>query len=250
MVQRQELVAYIDELLDAGTYQDSCPNGLQVEGRREIGHLVTGVTASLMLLEQAVESGADAILVHHGLFWKGEAAAVVGMKQRRLKQLLCNDVNLLAWHLPLDAHPVYGNNARLAKLLGLRSEGGFGGSPAIGMVGRLSMPVNADAFAERITRQLGRTPFYIPAGPETITTIAWCSGAAQSWLDQAVELGVDAFLTGEVSEPTVHTARESGIHFFAAGHHATERYGVKALGEHLAQRFNLEHRFIDIDNPI
>ncbi len=250
MVQRQELVNYIDELLDSGSYQDSCPNGLQVEGRPEINRLITGVTASLALLEQAVERGADAILVHHGYFWKGEAPAIAGMKQRRLKILLSNDVNLLAWHLPLDAHPLYGNNARLAELLELQPEGGFGGNPAIGMVGRLKSPVNAETFAGRIAKRLSRTPFYIPAGPEPIVTIAWCSGAAQFYLNHAVDMGVDAFLTGEVSEPTVHTARECGIHFFAAGHHATERYGVRALGDHLAQRFDLEHSFIDIDNPI
>ncbi len=250
MVHRQELVSYIDELLDAEAYQDSCPNGLQVEGRAEIGRLVTGVTASLALLEQALERDADAILVHHGYFWKGEEPRIVGMKQRRLKQLLAADVSLLVWHLPLDAHPVYGNNAQLAKLLGLLPEGGFAGVPAIGMVGRLNTPMSAESFAECITERLHRAPFYIPAGPKTITTIAWCSGAAQSWLGQAADMGVDAYLTGEVSEPTVHIARESGIHFFAAGHHATERYGVKALGEHLAQRFDLEHFFIDIDNPV
>ncbi len=250
MVQRQELVGYIDELLDTGSYPDSCPNGLQVEGRSEINLLITGVTASLALLEQALDSGADAILVHHGYFWKGEESCVVGMKQRRLKALLAADTNLLAWHLPLDAHPVYGNNAQLATVLGLQPVSGFGGAPPVGMAGRLNTAMSADAFAGHIANQLRRTPFYVPAGPEEIITIAWCSGAAQSWFSHAVAMGVDAYLTGEVSEPTVHMARECGVHFFAAGHHATERYGVKALGEHLARRFDLDHRFIDIDNPI
>ncbi len=250
MVQRQELVDYVDDLLDADSFQDSCPNGLQVEGRLQINRLVTGVTASLALLEEALAFDADAILVHHGYFWKGEHPSVVGMKQRRLRRLLAADANLLAWHLPLDAHPVYGNNARLAAVLGFQSEDRFGGAPPLGMVGRLRRPMSGSALARHLASKLRRVPFHVPAGPETIITIAWCSGAAQSWIEQAVALGVDAYLTGEVSEPTVHIARECNIHFFAAGHHATERYGVKALGDHLAQRFALEHRFVDIDNPV
>ncbi len=251
MVRRNELVAYLDTLLASGSFRDSCPNGLQVEGRAQIHRLVTGVTANLALLREAQERNADAVLVHHGYFWKGEAPTVVGMKQRRLKQLLAADISLLAYHLPLDAHPVYGNNAQLARLLELCPDGGLEeGDTAIGMVGHLASPMSAAEFAGVVEERLQRAPFHVAAGPPLINTIAWCSGGAQSLIGCAVERGVDAYLTGEVSEPTVHIARECGIHFFAAGHHATERYGVQALGEHLAQRFGVEHHFVDIDNPV
>ncbi len=250
MATREELAGYLDELLDVSAFQDACPNGLQVEGCEEIRRLVTGVTANLALIEQAVEWEADAILVHHGYFWKGEGSVITGMKQRRLKRLLAANVNLLAYHLPLDAHPVYGNNAQLAKLLEFQLEGGFAGAPPVGMWGRLPKSLGAKQFLGVLESRLGRRPFSILAGPAEIHTVAWCSGAAQSYLMEAVQIGVDAFVTGEVSEPTVHVARECGIHFFAAGHHATERYGVRAVGEHLADRFKLEHRFIDIDSPV
>ncbi len=250
MVARTQLVDYLEELLDVRSFSDACPNGLQVEGADEIENLVSGVTANLALIERAEKQGADAILVHHGYFWKGENPVVVGMKQRRLKRLLAANINLLAYHLPLDAHPVYGNNAQLASLLGFRIMGSFAGSPPIGMWGRLPAPMEAQAFAMMLAERLNRPPFSILAGPAEIENVAWCSGAAHSYLEEAVRMGVDAFVTGEVSEPTVHTARECGIHFFAAGHHATERYGVKALGDHLASRFGLEHHFIDIDSPV
>ncbi len=250
MVARARLLSYLEELLEVRAFQDFCPNGLQVEGSEEIRSLVTGVTANLSLIEQAVAAGADAVLVHHGYFWKGEEPTIVGMKQRRLRRLLATDTNLLAYHLPLDAHPVYGNNVQLAEVLGFRPEGSFGGSPAIGMWGRLAEPMAAEPFSQQLAARLRRGPLSILAGPPEINTVAWCSGAAHSYLMEAVRMGVDAFITGEISEPTVHVARECGIHLFAAGHHATERYGVKALGEHLADRFGLEHRFIDVDSPV
>ncbi len=250
MITRDELTGYLHELLDVDGFQDGCPNGLQVEGTGEIRCLVSGVTANLPLIEAAVELGADALLVHHGYFWKGEEPVVVGMKQRRLKRLLVNDINLLAFHLPLDAHPVHGNNARLASLLEFLPEGTFGGSPAIGLWGRLPATMDVRRLSDWIAERLGRVPLVIPAGPSSIETVAWCSGAAQSCLVEAVQMGMDAFITGEVSEPAVHVAREYGIHLFAAGHHATERYGVMALGEHLAERFALQHHFIDIDSPL
>ncbi len=252
MVDLNALVAYTDDLLEVDQFSDYCPNGLQVQGRSTVRRLVSGVTASMALVEAAVEAGADAILVHHGYFWRGEDERVVGMKQRRLKRLLGEDISLLAYHLPLDAHPVYGNNARLAEVLGLAVAGRFGRGPgpAIGMHGSIERPEPAAGFAERLQRSLGRAALHVPGGTDDIQTVAWCTGAAQGYIEEAVELGVDAYVTGEVSEQTVHVARECGVHFFAAGHHATERYGAQALGMHLSEHFGLEHEFIDIDNPV
>ncbi len=250
-VQISELAAYCQDLLEVDRFRDYCPNGLQVEGKSRIHKLVSGVTASLDLINAALAAGADALLVHHGYFWRNEAPSLIGMKRQRIVKLLQADVNLLAYHLPLDAHPVFGNNAQLAERLGLQIEGRFGNSePAIGMYGRLLQSQSAAAFANVITSQLARAPLHIDAGSAEIRTLAWCSGAAQEYFYDAIELGVDAFMTGEVSEWCVHMARESGVHYFAAGHHATERYGVQALGEHLAQHFGITHQFIDIANPV
>ncbi len=252
MVQRDELLAYLAEMLDVQAFADYAPNGLQVEGRANIKKIVTGVTACQALVDAAVERKADALLVHHGYFWKGEDTRIVGMKKQRLGTLLAADINLLAYHLPLDAHPGLGNNTQLAKLLGLQQEGVFGsetGTP-IGQYGRLTQTVNAEAFGKLLARKLGREPLHIAGASDTIHTVAWCTGAAQSYLEQAAALGVDAFVTGEISEQTVHVARERGVHFFSAGHHATERGGVQALGAHLATHFGLAVEFVDIDNPV
>ncbi len=251
-MQRHELLDYLATLLNVPAFADYAPNGLQVEGRAEISKIVTGVTACQALVDAAVERGADALLVHHGYFWKGEDPCVVGMKQRRLKALLMAEINLLGYHLPLDAHPELGNNAQLAQLLGLQMEGSFGdgAGPDIGQYGRLSQPQSAADFAANLARQLGREPLHIAGNTAEISTIAWCTGAAQGYLEQAADLGVDAFVTGEISEQTAHIARERGIHFFSAGHHATERGGVQALGTHLAERFGLAVEFVDIDNPV
>lgn len=245
-----ELTAAADRLLQPELFQDYCPNGLQVEGRPQVRRLVSGVTASLALLEAALEDGADAILVHHGYFWKNEPSRVVGIKRRRLRLLLENEISLLAYHLPLDAHSQLGNNAQLAAQLGIAITGGLQAvAHPIGNVGELAEPLSLQAFADRVEQRLGRTPLVVSGGMQPIRTIAWCSGGAQSYIEQAAECGVDAFLTGEVSEQTVHLARELGLHFIAAGHHATERYGAPAVGWHLAAELDIEHRFIDIDNP-
>lgn len=250
-VSRERIEAELAGLLRPETFRDHCPNGLQVEGAERIGRIVSGVTASAALIDAAAGAGADMLLVHHGYFWRGEDPAVVGMKKRRIGALLARGINLFAYHLPLDVHPELGNNAQLAKLLGFRPGGGLGrpGEPELVRVGRLDEPLDFDAFARRVGERLGRPPLAVRGRADPIGSVAWCTGAAQGYIDLAVAAGVDAYLTGEVSEPTVHVARESGLHFFAAGHHATERYGVKALGEHLAGKFGLEHRFIDIDNP-
>jgi dinuclear metal center YbgI/SA1388 family protein len=245
-----DLTEYADRLLSVADFNDYCPNGLQVEGRSQVGRIVSGVTASRGLIEAAIDVGADAILVHHGYFWKGEDPRLVGMKGRRIRLLLQNDISLLAYHLPLDAHPQLGNNAQLAARLEITVEGSIdGGRTPLIWKGRLLQPLTADALAVRIGSVLRRPPLHVDGGPRTIRTIAWCTGAGQRFIEQAAEAGVDAFLSGEISEPTAHVAREAGLHYFAAGHHATERYGVQALGAHLADQFGLQHQFIDLDNP-
>ncbi|HQR50923.1 MAG TPA: Nif3-like dinuclear metal center hexameric protein [Methylophilaceae bacterium] len=244
-----ELLDYTGQLLQVDRFRDYCPNGLQVEGRSDVGSIVTGVSASLALLQAAAELGADLVLVHHGWFWKSEDARVTGIKRDRLKFLLQRDISLVGYHLPLDAHPELGNNARLAAVLGFETEGWFGEQP-IAAHGRLSQPASLAALGQSVAQKFDRTPLLVGDGSATIRRIAWCSGAAQDYLAQAIALGVDAFLTGEVSEHTVHLARESGVAFIAAGHHATERYGVQALGEHLAERFGIGHQYIEIPNPV
>jgi len=251
MIHTRELLDYTDRLLEVETVRDYCPNGLQVEGRPEIERLMTGVTANQPLLEAAVDWHADALLVHHGWFWKNEPAVLTGMKLRRVRTALDGGFNLIAYHLPLDVHRRYGNNAELARLLGIEVEGqrDAAGVPGLLWYGRLPAPVAASELGERIAHQLQRVPLHLGPGEGRIETVAWCTGAGQDFIDDAAALGVDAFVSGEVSERTTHAAREQGIHYFAAGHHATERHGVQALAAHLAERFELETRFVDIDNP-
>jgi dinuclear metal center YbgI/SA1388 family protein len=251
MVGIAELLNYTNSLLDIERFQDYCPNGLQIEGRDEVVTLISGVTASQKLIDAAIEEDADVILVHHGYFWKGDNPVLTGMRRRRIKTLLEHDINLLAYHLPLDAHPQYGNNAALARELDFRIDGVMDEGPAKDILyyGRLQEPLSADELLQRVAERLGTEPLLIEGSDHEIESIAWCSGAAQRYIEEAVELGVDAYLSGEISEQTTHIARESGIHFISAGHHATERYGPACLGEHLAGQFDLDHRFIDIDNP-
>lgn len=248
-----DLVLYLDRLLAVETFNDYCPNGLQVEGRPEVRTLVGGVTACQALLDAAVERDADAVLVHHGWFWKGENPRVVGMKQRRLATLLRREISLIAYHLPLDAHPTLGNNAQLARVLDLTITGtasGNGRTPGLVLLGEPAQPMTGAAFAAHVAARLGREPLYVPSTDAPIRRLAWCTGGAQSYIEMASNAGADAFLTGEASEQTVHFARENGLHFFAAGHHATERYGVPALGAHLAEQFALRFAFVDIANPV
>lgn len=248
-MKREELVSYLDGLMAPGKFRDYCPNGLQVEGRSEITRLVAGVTASQALLDAAVDRQAEAILVHHGYFWKGEDGRVTGIRRNRLATLLANDINLFAYHLPLDAHPELGNNAQLARRLGWLPEGRFG-EQDIAWLGTVAEPCDLSALAAKVASVLGREPMVIGDGLRPIRRIAWCSGGAQGYFEQAIALGVDAYLSGEISEQTVHLARESGVAYLAAGHHASERFGVQALAEHLAQQFGIACDFVDLDNPV
>ncbi|WP_017904286.1 Nif3-like dinuclear metal center hexameric protein [Pseudomonas asplenii] len=245
------LVEEANRFLGISRIADYCPNGLQVEGRPQVTRIVSGVTASQALLDAAVEAGADLVLVHHGYFWKGEDPCVVGMKQRRLKTLLKHDISLLAYHLPLDLHPEVGNNVQLARQLDITVEGPLDpeNPKVVGLIGSLNEPMTPRDFARKVQEALGREPLLIEGG-EMIRRVGWCTGGGQGYIDQAVQAGVDLYLSGEASEQTFHSAQENGISFIAAGHHATERYGVQALGEYLARRFALEHLFIDCPNPI
>jgi dinuclear metal center YbgI/SA1388 family protein len=252
-IERVELDAYLQDYLDVARFSDYCPNGLQVEGRTHIRRVVSGVTACQALIQAAIQCDADAILVHHGYFWRGEDPSVVGMKQQRLKSLLSNDLNLFAFHLPLDAHPDVGNNAALGRLLGLPLGAKVCkrfGDKDLGWITSLPKAVTAQSFAQMLGKKLNRAPLLLGPPDKPVRTVAWCTGGAQSYFESAIQAGADLFLSGEVSEQTYHCAVESQVAYVAAGHHATERYGVQALGEHLAERFGIEHRFIDIDNPV
>lgn len=243
-----ELETLVNQFLNASAFDDYGPNGLQVEGRAEIKKVVTGVTACQALLDEAVRLQADAVLVHHGYFWKNEPSVIKGMKRRRLKTLLANDINMFGWHLPLDAHPQLGNNALLAKMFGIEVKGEV---KLLLPWGELTTPLSGEQFGQRIAEVLGRTPLHCgDNAPALIKRVAWCSGGGQGFIDAAAAFGVDAFISGEASEQTIHSAREQGIHFFAAGHHATERCGIQALGEWLAGQYGLDVTFIDIDNPV
>ncbi|MFZ0790257.1 MAG: Nif3-like dinuclear metal center hexameric protein [Chromatiaceae bacterium] len=249
MIEPSALSDYCDSLLDAGAFTDYAPNGLQVEGERQVRRLVTGVTACAALIAAARDTGADAILVHHGWFWKGENPCLVGPKGRRARALVASGASLVAYHLPLDAHPLYGNNAALAGRLRLLDAEPSTIGQGLVWIGRLEQPLAPNAWALWVSERLGRTATLVDPGLPAVERVAWCTGGGQGYIEAAAGLGVDAFLSGEISEQTTHWARELGLCYLAAGHHATERYGVQALGAHLSERFGLEHQFIDVDNP-
>jgi dinuclear metal center YbgI/SA1388 family protein len=248
-MRREELRDYLDRFLEAERFRDYCPNGLQVEGRAEVYRVVCGVSASQALLDEAVRRGADAVLVHHGWFWRGEDARVTGIRKRRLATLLGHDISLFAYHLPLDAHPEVGNNARLARLMGWQIEARFA-EQDLACIGRPDRMMTATELAAGLARILGRTPTLVGDGDRPVMRIAWCSGGAQGWFEQAIVAGADCYVSGEISEQTVHLARESGVPYVAAGHHVTERYGVLALGEHLREQCGIDCQFVDLDNPV
>lgn len=249
MVKINELNHYTQQLMQVARFKDYCPNGLQVEGRAEINKIVTGVTASMALLEAAHQAGADLILVHHGYFWRNEAPELVGIKRKRIKFLLEHDINLMAYHLPLDAHGEFGNNVQLGKLLGFDAQNYTGADDLIACA-ELAADLPLSVIANLVEQRLGRPVLTIGEATQSIKKVAWCTGAAQGYIDQAIALGADLFISGEISEQTVHQSLESGVAYVSAGHHATERYGVQALGRHLAEKFDLEHIFIDIHNPV
>ncbi len=244
-----DLNNYLNELLQPEKFSDYCPNGLQIEGKPNIYKIVTGVTASYDLLDAAQKANADAILVHHGYFWRGETLPITGIKKRRIQFLLQHNINLFAYHLPLDAHPVLGNNVMLAKQLGLNVSAWAGDKNMLALA-ELTQPQTLESIVELIQAKLKRTPQVIGDLQKPIQKIALCTGAAQGYIEQAVAANADVFISGEISEQTVHVARETGVSYIAAGHHATERYGIQALGEQLAQQFGIEHQFIDCDNPV
>lgn len=247
------LEKYFTTLLKPSKIRDFCPNGLQIQGSDNIKKIVTGVTASQALIDAAVQLNADAILVHHGYFWKNESYLIRGMKHQRIKSLLMNDINLFAYHLPLDIHPVLGNNAQLAELLDIKVTGPLelGNENSVSIQGEFDEAKSGEDLKALISTRLNRECLHLsPPSNKVIKTIAWCTGGGQNYIELAAEQGIDAFISGEVSEQTTHIVNEMNIHFFAAGHHATERYGVKALGEHLQKELNVEVVFIDIDNPV
>lgn len=247
MTDRQELQSAFDALLQPERFKDYCPNGLQVEGTPKVRKIVSGVTASLALIDAAIAQGADTIFVHHGLFWRGHDGRVTGWMRQRLGRLLEHNINLFAYHLPLDALPQWGNNAQLGMKLGLETISQFG-EQQLGCLGETE-PVRAQALAQRVESILGRSVVLVPGRDAPLRRIAWCTGGAQSYFESAIAAGADAFITGEISEPQAHLARETGVAYLAGGHHATERYGAPAVAAHIASQLGLEHCFIDIDNP-
>lgn len=251
-VDRDALVRYLDELLRAPGQADSCPNGLQIEGAQRVRKVATGVSACLELFQQADAAGADTVLVHHGIFWRGDPQSLTGWRMRRVAALVRSGMNLIAYHLPLDRHPELGNNALAAEAFGLRDVAPFGdyeGQP-VGCAGRFPAPVAPTALVERAARAFGQRPLAFLAGPAAVESLAIVTGGAEGLIHQALAAGYHAYLTGEASEWVMNVAREAGIHFLAAGHHATERLGIQALGDHLAHRFGLDVVFIDIPNPV
>lgn len=255
-ITRTELEHWLNATLQPHRFSDYCPNGVQVEGRDNIRHIVTGVTASQALLDTAVERGADTVLVHHGWFWKNEDARIRGIKKQRLITVLQHELNLIAYHLPLDAHPTLGNNAQLAHVLGLEAELNDDGEPLTcgpsGLIwlGKSKEPQTLESLGNLFCKQLQRQPLVVGSPQQAVSTVAWCTGGAQGYMQAALDAGADVYITGEASEPNFHLAQETGTGFIAAGHHATERYGVKALGEAIASHFGIRVDFVDVDNPI
>ena len=248
MATRQDLDTRLQALLRPETFKDYGPNGLQVEGRGTLRRVVSGVTASLALIDAAIACEADALIVHHGLFWRGQDGRLTGWLGERVRRLMRADINLFAYHLPLDAHPELGNNAQLGLRLGLEADARFG-EQALGFIGPAGAAQSLAALADTAAAALGRVPTVVPGDGRPLARVAWCTGGAQGYFEDAIAAGADAFVTGEISEPQAHLARETGVAFLACGHHATERYGAPALAAAVCAELGLEHRFIDIDNP-
>jgi dinuclear metal center YbgI/SA1388 family protein len=246
MINRQDLESYCGDYLSVDQFKDYCPNGLQIEGCKEITSIISGVSANLDLIERAIDEKADALFVHHGFFWKNEEAKITGIKRNRIAQLLANNINLFAYHLPLDAHTEVGNNIELAKKLGIHNPTPIGDT----LVWQGEINTTLVDFSQMVSQALNRTPLVFGDDSKQLKRITWCTGGAQSYIDHGIAVGADVFLTGEVSEQIPAIAKENDIAFISAGHHATERYGVQALCQHLSDKFDLKHQFIDIDNQV
>ena len=253
MAKRIEITGFCDELLDVASFEDYGPNGLQVPGAAEVSKVATGVSANLELLESAVGSGAQLVMTHHGLLWGSEVSSLSVPMAARLRALLCADVSLAAYHLPLDAHPEIGNNALLRDALGLEADPrpfGEAKGSAVGVIGRAAEPIELGELRRRLARAVGQEPLVFDAGPERIASVGIVTGAGGFALHEAGPLGLDALITGEPSEPVMGEAREYGVHFLAGGHYATETFGIRRLGELVAERFSVDHEFIDVPNPV
>jgi dinuclear metal center YbgI/SA1388 family protein len=248
MARRDDLESRLQALLQPERFKDYGPNGLQVEGVAEVHRLVSGVTASLALIDAAIEEGADALLVHHGLFWRGQDGRLTGWLGQRVRRLMAAGVNLWAYHLPLDAHPELGNNAQLGRRLGLVADARFG-DQELGFIGSAGAHAGVQSLADTARAALGRELTLLPGDGRPLRRVAWCTGGAQGYFEPAIEAGADAFITGEISEPQAHLARETGVAFLACGHHATERFGAEAVAAHVAAQLGIAHRHIEIDNP-
>lgn len=248
VIDRDTLNRHLDNLLEVSRFKDYGPNGLQVEGKAEIRKVVSGVTASMALIDAAIEAKADAIIVHHGLFWRGQDGRLTGWMKRRVAALMAHDINLFAYHLPLDAHPSLGNNAQFGKRLGLAADHHFGDQD-LGCLSELPEAMTLAGLSDQVALALGKPPIVVPGDGRPLRRVAWCTGGAQGSFEAAIAAGADVYLTGEISEPQTHYARETGVAYLACGHHASERYGAQALGRRMAHDFSLDHEFIDIDNP-
>jgi dinuclear metal center YbgI/SA1388 family protein len=246
MIDNKTLEKYLNKYLNVANFSDYCPNGLQIEGKSQIRKIITGVSANQDLIDRAIDENADALLVHHGFFWKGENQAITGIKKNRIKALLARDINLFAYHLPLDAHPLVGNNAQLAQRFNIQNPRPIGDT----LVWQGEVDLSLGALSQIIEKSLNRTPLVFGAHDTIIKKISWCSGGAQTYIQHAIEVGAEVFITGEISEQIPAIAKENNIAYIAAGHHATERYGVQALGQHLAQKFELDYQFIEVDNVV
>ncbi|MFQ5468837.1 MAG: Nif3-like dinuclear metal center hexameric protein [Gammaproteobacteria bacterium] len=252
MTRLDDMVKYCDELLRVDEFQDYAPNGLQIEGKPDVSRIVSGVSANLALIESAIQHRADAVIVHHGYFWRGEDPRIIAMKKRRIELLMVHGISLLAYHLPLDAHPEIGNNASIAEVLGVSTSGNFGSGlqSGLAMYGELDVATKPEKLSALLQDKLSQAPLHLPGRASEIKSIGWCTGAAQDYLFDAAQLGLDAYISGEVSEQTTHIAREMGIHYFAAGHHATEQFGVRRLADRLSTHFKIDHIPVNIPNPV
>ena len=248
MAHRSDIDVYLSAVMQTASFKDYGPNGLQIEGRAGVIRVVSGVTASLALIEAAIAAQADALLVHHGLFWRGQDGRLTGWLKQRVQRLMGHDISLFAYHLPLDAHAEFGNNAQFGRRIGVSADSRFG-EQSLGFIGSLEQPVTTPDLLSRLGQISSRTPAHVEGDGRALRRVAWCTGGAQSYFEGAIAAGADVFITGEMSEPQVHLARETGVAFIACGHHASERYGVQALGSHIAEHFGIEHRYIEIDSP-